>query len=248
MNGQITILAPLLPVENSSTIEQKFLFDGPRQGWLLDLLEFYLVRDPEFYFSPIVSLYYDTPSLSLYEEVCNGNYMKTKVRLRHYQKEFPPEQESVTCYFEVKRRFGTRREKDRKRVTLDPRSLQGDIFSQRAIREMPDASPELRLLIRGGVLVPLLVVEYERHRFIDPGSGTRVSLDTGIRCSQANSAYLCGTAPVSLDVGVLEVKGTLDVLPHCLTPIERYLRKQAFSKYARCCELLGDFLPVGRPL
>jgi VTC domain-containing protein len=243
MSGQVSILPSLRPDGNDSSIEQKFLFDATRRELLLDWLECHLVRDPEFYFSPIVSLYYDTPSLSLYDEVRNGDYLKTKVRLRWYEKEFLPGQESVSCFFEIKRKFGARRQKRRKPLTLDPRCFHGDLFFHPTIREVPDTLPEWRLLVRG-VLVPLLVVDYARFRFIEPHSGARISLDTGISCSRVNSAYLAGTAPAPLEVGVLEVKGSLDSLPRCLRPVERHLRKQSFSKYAHCCELLIDPLSL----
>lgn len=95
--------------------------------------------------------------------------------------------------------------------TYNPRCFSGDLFSHPTIREAPDALPEWHLLIRD-VLVPLLVVEYERFRFVEPHSSTRISLNTGISCSQANSMFLAGTAPVRLDVGVL------DRLPGFLKP------------------------------
>jgi len=227
------------------TIEQKFLFDGGKKGLLLEWLELYLLRDPQSYFSPIISLYYDTPELRFYYEVRNGDYQKNKVRLRWYQKVCSPEQRTIKCFLEIKQKFGARRLKRRRELTLDPASLNGDVFSHPAFLAAPDAMPESRLLARG-ILMPLLVVEYERFRFIDPLSGSRIALDSGIVCSRANPAYLAA-APAAIAAGVLEVKGGLDTLPACLAPLERHLRKQSFSKYARCCGLLIDASSSRRP-
>jgi hypothetical protein len=237
MISQSTVLPTFDPIEHDSCIEQKFVFNVADKDLLWEWLEFHLVRDPAFYFGPIVSLYYDTPALSLYGEVCNGNYIKTKVRLRWYQTHFPPEQQVVNCYMEVKRKYGTRRHKQRQLLAIEPEDLAGDLFSRKVILEGPYGMPELRLFVRG-ILVPVLIVEYERFRFIEPDSGSRISLDTHIACTRSNPAYLAGAAPVTLASGVLEVKGVIDRLPDALRPIGHHLRKSSFSKYAICCNAL----------
>src|SRR5918996_741170 len=211
MNDRITIIPAFDPLERESCIEQKFVFNAAKKDVLLDWLEFHFERDSSFYFGPIVTLYYDTPSLSLYGQVRNGDYLKTKVRLRWYQKHFPPEQRSVSCYMEIKQKCGTRRYKQRQPQTLEPGCLTGDIFSQPAILEAPYELAELHVFARN-VLVPILLVEYERFRFIDPVSGSRISLDSRITCSRANSAYLAD-APLAWATDVLEIKGDLDELP-----------------------------------
>jgi hypothetical protein len=244
MSAHVTLVQPFDRDEAPGTIEQKFLFDSCKSALLLDWLEFHAVRDREFYFSPILSLYYDTPGLRLYQEVCNGDYLKTKIRLRWYQREFPAEQETVNCFLEIKRKFGARRYKRRQLLALGRGCLSGDLFSRGAILAVPEALPEVRLAA-GGILVPILIVEYERFRFVDPRSGSRIALDIRIGCPRANAAYLPGAAPVHLSNGVLEVKGALDTLPEWLRPMQGHLRKQSFSKYAHCCGLLIDHLGIG---
>ena len=246
MNGGVTIVPRPDFAEHDGSIEQKFLFEASAKDLLMDWLEFRLVRDPEYYFGPIISLYYDTPALRFYGEVCNGDYLKTKVRLRWYQAVFPPQQPVANCFLEIKQKFGARRHKRRRPLALHPSCLSGDLFSHPAILASPEAAPELHV-IAPGLLVPLLVVEYERFRFIDPHSGSRIALDTRITCSRANSGYLTPRAPVTLAAGVLEVKGALDSLPDCLRPMQRHLRKRSFSKYARCCERLIDSASIRRP-
>jgi VTC domain len=245
MYDPLTIVPAFDPNDHEGCIEQKFVFDTANKGWLLEWLDFHLVRDPAFYFGPVVSLYYDTPSLSFFGQVCDGDFIKSKIRLRWYQTHFPAEQQSVTCYLEIKRKYGVRRQKQRQQLALETRFLSGDLFSHPAILDAPNGMPAARATARG-LLVPVLVVHYERFRFIDPGSGSRISLDTGIVCSRSNSAYLAGTAPVAFGSDVLEVKGVLNALPDCLLPVSRHLRKQSFSKYAICCALLTAPSPSRR--
>jgi hypothetical protein len=244
MSAHVTLVPQFAQDEAPGTIEQKFLFDSSKTALLLDWLEFHTVRDARFYFSPIISLYYDTPELRFFQEVCNGDYLKTKVRLRWYQRVFSPEQRVVNCFLEIKSKSGARRDKHRHALTFEPGCLRGDVFSHAAIAAAPEALPEIRLLARG-ILVPTLIVEYERFRFVDPRSGSRIALDVGIGCPRANPACLTGAAPVRLDNGVLEVKGALGQLPDWLRPLQRHLRKQSFSKYAQCCAMLIDPFRTG---
>jgi len=234
---QITKVPSLDDLAGGRDIEQKFLFAGGKKELLLNWLEFHLLRDPTFYFGPIFSLYYDTPALDLYRDVRDGNYVKTKVRLRWYQNVFATGRENVTCYLEVKRKLGILRRKQRQRIELATAELRGDVFSETAIADLPAVLPELKYWVRGP-LVPVLIVEYERYRFIDPESGARVALDTGVACRRANAAYLSPNFPMRLHCGVLEVKGALETLPGRLAPMAGQLSKQSFSKYAACARAI----------
>ena len=244
VNDQLAIIPGVDLNERESCVEQKLVFEAGKKDLLLDWLEFHLVRDPEFYFSPVISLYYDTPGFRLYGEALNGDYLKTKIRLRWYQATFAPKQDTVQCFVEIKSKFGSQRQKRRKAVALEPTSLSGDLFSDRTLLSLPDVLPEWRTLVRG-ILVPVLTVEYERYRFVDPVSGARIALDGRIGCSRANVAYVPGAVPIVLSNGVLEVKGAVESLPEPLRPIQRHLRRRSFSKYSRCLSLLIDPLRPG---
>lgn len=237
MTWRLTTLPAYENMVDAGSIEQKFLFGASKKEFLLDWLEFQLVRQPGFYFSPILSLYYDTLSFDCYRQVRNGDYLKNKLRLRWYQPTYESENEVVHCYLEIKRKCGTIRTKQRTRVQLQARCLLGELFNEPDIASLAMRFPELQSGARG-ILVPILVVEYQRHRFIDPKSGCRVSLDTGIACRRANPAVVPITTPLDLGCGVLEVKGKRDSLPALLHPLSGHLRKQSFSKYAKCFEYL----------
>jgi len=224
-------------------IEQKFIFCGTDKNILLDWLEVYALRDPQFYRSPVLSLYYDTPALDFYHEARNGDYLKTKVRLRWYQDEFVSADQPIDCFFEIKRKCGALRHKQRRSLTLTAAQLSGDLFSAAPVADLPSALGGLGGLNRG-ILVPILVVDYQRCRFIDAASGARIALDTAIGCRRVNADYLCGAPPIESTFGVLEIKARAAELPALFWPLRRHLRRQSFSKYALCCQRLLD--PLGR--
>jgi hypothetical protein len=226
----------------AGTREQKFLFGAGKKQLLLDWLQFHLARNPGLFAGPVLSLYYDTPALALLHEVRNGDYLKNKVRLRWYQSNFPDGAQTVTAYLEIKRKCGTVRAKQRAAVELPVAALRDRPFEDREIAALPARFAELHCMMRAP-LVPALIIEYQRYRFVDAKSGARISLDVDIRCRRVNPALLPVSAPVELGCGVLEIKGKSDTLPDSLLPLRRHLRRDSFSKYGNCCEyLMGPFL------
>jgi hypothetical protein len=220
------------------TIEQKYVFVNPLKGFLQDWLDHCCVRDSNFYIGTVSSIYFDTPGMDLYYEKRNSDYLKLKIRLRWYADiQKCARDEPVKCYLEVKSKKGVIREKQRVNVSVPARVLSGDPFSDEQILNLPYQAYEW-IGCRPAMLVPTMLIRYERRRFIDPESSSRISLDTDISCPQANARYISGFPPVHLGTGVLEVKGRHHALPYSFMPIQHHLTKEAFSKYARCCEHL----------
>ncbi len=221
-------------------IEQKYNYVKQETGFLLDWLEHILVRDPKYYFGTIFSIYYDTPGLNFYYEKRNSDYLKTKLRLRWYTdlNTVSPD-EFITCFLELKQKTGTTRKKQRKKLILASENLKLNPFSQKEILDLPYISDDFNYHIND-ILVPMAIIQYKRYRFVDPLSGSRVSLDFDISCPAINTQFVHGNTPVHLDSGVLEVKGSGLHLPKLLNPIESYLKKEAFSKYAQCLEYVDN--------
>src|SRR5690606_25689430 len=88
-------------------------------------------------------------------------------------------------------------------------------------------------------LLPSALICYRRERFIDPASGARISIDSGIHCGWFNLSLAPLTAPAVLGAGVLEVKGATRHLPRSLEPVASLLFKYSFSKYAQCLEKIS---------
>ncbi len=225
-------------------VEQKYIFLAQQKSLIHDWLDFHCVRDPKYYSSVVSTVYFDTPQLQLYREKRNGDYLKSKIRLRWYEdwREMKPGK-TVCGFLELKRRVGVLRQKERIEVSLSSQSLLDNPLKNKEIMELPvlmkqtaENLPEM--------LAPMLHIQYNRYRFVDPQSASRVSLDTDICCLNVNDDYLAGFPPIFLDAGVMEFKGTNRELPATFLPIMDYITKDAFSKYARCFEHLMQ--PINR--
>lgn len=225
-------------------IEQKYIFIAQQHDGMLSWLNHCLIPDTSFPVGRVSSIYYDTPNLDLYDEKRNSDYVKSKVRLRWYSDLAKGIiNDDITCYLEVKEKWGVFRKKNRIEIPLSSWMLKGDVFTEEKIETIPSRVHELSS-IPSGFLVPTILIQYMRYRFLDPQTGSRVALDTDIECTHVNSRYVEGFPPVHLDQGVLEVKGSRRDLPNSLNGIRSYLSREAFSKYARCLEHL--MLPLSR--
>ena len=82
---------------------------------------------------------------------------------------------------------------------------------------------------------PVLLVRYRRHRFIQPHTGLRASLDRDIHAPAVSRARGLTPNPLPLPTTVFECKGRRDHLPESLRPVTTLgFRKSSFSKYAAC--------------
>lgn len=225
-------------------IEQKYIFVEQEREALLERLSHCLIPDSKFFVGSVFSIYYDTPNLDLYYQKRHSDYIKSKIRLRWYSEfsECTPDRE-VKCYLELKKKYGVFRQKTRIELFFDLARLTDDPFSDEEITKAPLRIHELAYA-PPGILVPIILIQYKRYRFVDPQTDSRIALDWDIRCTHVNSRYILGFSPVHLDVGVLEIKGAHRHLLPTLSRISSYLTKEAFSKYARCCEHL--MLPLSR--
>ena len=225
-------------------VEQKYLFPAGYTDVIRTWLEHACVPDPRYPSSVVSSIYFDTPELFHFYESSNGEFLRAKVRLRWYSGNGATEPGAgVRCYLEIKTKEGALSEKKRTEVTIPSRVLLEDLFSGEQI-------PDLTARVFGlgyraaGLLVPILLIQYRRQRYLDVESDSAIALDTQIRCTRANDAVVQATLPLCLDVGVLEIKGMNHGTCGVLKPIGSYLIKSPFSKYAVSLESLMQ--PLGR--
>ena len=219
-------------------IEQKYIFHAGYTDMIREWLNHACVADPLYPCGLVSSLYYDTPELLHFHESRNGEFQRAKVRLRWYVDPTAAGPDAgVPCYLEVKTKQGALTAKRRKEVAIRSAVLCNDPFSSREILDLP-----VRVLDLGyqeaGMLVPVLLIQYRRRRYLDAASGCGISLDGQIRCSSANERVVQGMPPVHLDVGVLEIKGMNRRNRDLLEPIGSYLARSPFSKYAVSLETL----------
>lgn len=224
------------------SFEHKFLFARCNHAFVMSMLKHQLAPDSKFRKGRITSVYYDTPTLDLYHEKRASTYLKTKVRLRWYGTPTCNDGD-VGCYLEIKRKIGGTRQKQRLPVQIPAATLAKFDLDARALTSLPELLPTLGHSL-DGALMPMLAVQYERQRFVHPGTGTRIAVDTDICCPAVNRRFVPGFAPAFVDACVLEIKGSERELPEWLMPLRQYVRKDAFSKYASCFEHLLQ--PAGR--
>jgi len=223
--------------EVQGRLEDKYVFVEGARDVILAWLEHACIPGPVYGLETVHTVYFDTPNLTLYGEKRNGDYLKSKVRLRWYEEE--PAGRPVPdarCFLEVKLKEGAVCRKRRVELALPEGGLRGRPLLDAAIGDLPARVSELGYSPRG-VLTPVLLVRYRRHRFLDPLSGSRLAVDTDIHAADVNRDLMAAAVPLHLGTGVLEIKGMHDGAPRCLEPIRAHLTKSAFSKYAQCVEL-----------
>lgn len=216
---------------SQATFELKFVAERwraePARRWLQVICR----PDPTFPKGTVFTVYYDTPSLDRLGEKQNSDYLKTKVRLRWYRL---GDRVSDSAFLELKSRLGTRREKFRLPLALEP------TWPTRGSLDVPSLRTVLRHLREAGIPAadhyrPVLLVRYQRHRFIEPLTRLRASLDTNICAPAASWAAQLVPSEVPLPHCVFEFKGPRDHLPETLRPLTTFgFRKSSFSKYGAC--------------
>jgi hypothetical protein len=227
-----------MPEMVPEVVEQKFVFPIHYRDELLAWATYALEPDPGHSGGVVHSLYYDTPDLELYSQKRNSEFLKYKVRLRWYDEAgaLPPDAR-VPCFLEVKRKIGAARRKRRTTADLPAAVLAGSPFDSPEVSALAGVALEIGFAAQGP-LVPMALIRYHRMRFVDPATGARIALDGEIGCQAVNRAFLPAEAPIVLDTGVLEIKGTARHLPPSLEPVAFLLTKSSFSKYAQCLEHL----------
>ncbi len=176
--------------------------------------------------SLVETVYFDDAALSSLEQKRASDYLKRKFRLRWYDGGGP-------VWLEIKRRIGSRREKARL-----PTGLDGAALGARGLAGLAGLS-FVALAAAQGVavpadLLPTLRLRYQRRRYVDPASGTRLALDTDILAVERAEPW-GARALRRLDVALVEVKGGRRELPAALEVLARLgARRGSFSKYAAC--------------
>jgi hypothetical protein len=211
--------------------ETKYALPAAMAGPARQLLAGTCLREEPHARSRVETIYFDDRELSSAAEKLASDYLKTKVRLRWYDGAGP-------VLLEVKRRFGTRREK-----TRIPCPVDGTELSRGGLAAAALCGVREELLRRGfeppADLAPALRLSYDRDRFVDPATGVRLSLDTAIVARER--ARWCGPgigiAGAESPVAIVECKGGSRELPPAVAALASLgARRGSFSKYLVCLQ------------
>jgi hypothetical protein len=222
-------IAPALP-RAAPERELKFALPEARAGIARRMLDALCRPDPRYTAAIVSTIYYDTPALQLLGEKLNSDFLKTKVRLRWYSA-IAGDAGAGHGFLEVKTRVGGLRRKARVQAPLAARWLAQAPLQDPALERVVDLARTLGVELPGRLL-PAMLIQYERRRYVEPVSDTRVSLDRRIEVPRCNPVLLRPGGRVKLSTAVIEVKGSGDELPRALLALTHLgARRAAFSKY-----------------
>ncbi len=239
METMPTVLAP--PAQRGASLERELKYVVPAGKALLarTMVSALCRPDPDYPSAAVSTIYYDTPALDLLGQKINSDYLKTKVRLRWYS----PGRGSTTAFLEIKSRVGSLREKVRIETSLPAAVVESMSLDDPALVE------GLQLAVPLGVpiprrLLPAIRLRYERSRFIEPVSGSRISVDADIEAVRGNRRLVGGAFHQRLPLAVVEIKGAGDDLPRALRPlINLGARRSSFSKYGAAGAAMLRYVP-----
>lgn len=215
--------------------EVKYKID---QRNILDIeywLDRVLIPDPAYPDSIVSSIYFDSYALKSYREKLDGDYLKTKYRIRWYETPDLAQSTNFITVAQIKRKYGNLRMKES--LSINPLCLHNNVIDSKKIADCQthfntmEYPPE-------EALFPIALIRYRRKRYLDQISGLRVCIDYDIE-APCFSAHISSPRTVQLYNGVLELKGASEELPQILQPILRMgCRKTAYSKYSSCLQKL----------
>ena len=177
----------------------------------------------------IHTVYYDTPSLASYSEKVNGDFNKTKVRLRWYE---CAGSHDGNVFLEIKKKTGGSRNKTRREVSCDVSVLPG----MAGLEDFTAGCEALRASgLQSGLppgLAPAIHLSYRRQRFVCPATLYDVALDTDIEVRLVNRALIGQAVCGNIQDIVLEVKGSeRRDIPWMWRLFYDGFRNRSFSKY-----------------
>ncbi|TAK31333.1 MAG: VTC domain-containing protein [Chloroflexota bacterium] len=235
-------------------IERKFYITSQQIGLACGLLRHVCRRDAEHPVGQITSLYFDTIDLNEHRKSTSGDFRKDKVRIRWYG-ESDCRDEVRTIFLELKSKRGFAGTKHRQKMEVPADLLTMPYLAQGII---PKTQLHAMLATFGyfplDMLWPVVVITYWRHRFIEPLTGVRVSLDYRIRSTMLRPSPGNGERELELMGGVIEIKGTSIELPPTLRQMGMLnVDWSRFSKYSACIDAhdegigtVGRLSPSGR--
>ena len=197
-----------------------------------------LTPDPVYPDSIVSNIYFDSYGLKSYREKLDGDYLKTKYRIRWYETPGIAKSKDFHIVAQIKRKIGRVRIKESVPIKFNPSWLQSHCLASIDTQEISDCQQHFYPMNYPPeeVLYPSVLISYRRKRYLESMSGLRVCLDYNIE-AKCFGAHIGNSRAVYLHNGILEIKGESEGLPQALQPLlSMGCRKTAFSKYSSCLQ------------
>jgi len=228
--------------KNNSVVEQeyKYVLTNSLAQSAIQWLKAYCYPDSKFPSGVISSIYYDTYDWQSLQEKSNGDFFKSKFRIRWYA-DIDGNNPGDKSYLEVKYKIGIKREKNRIETSLSGKWLSRASLNDHKLLRI------LQMLRSEGVRMskqfyPIFQITYKRLRFIDLATGVRLCIDYDINVPKVNWQMVPRCNSFYLKNAVVEVKGHLTKLPVVLQKVINLgFQKSSFSKYMACYKKIMQF-------
>ncbi len=223
--------------EKWERFERKFFVSPSKEAFTRSMLAHISLPDGKYPKSRINSLYFDTYDLDMYRKSDDGNYERFKIRIRWYDNA-SEQKGDVPVYLELKAKRGFASRKNRRKFLVPAERLKNVNENNTII----DRNIIVRTLAEFGYfsddsIQPVILIAYDRFRYVELMTGTRMSLDWNINSTLMNRELGIGQPGLVLDGSIIEIKGPSMDIPLTVQPLGfTDIDWTRFSKYASCIE------------
>ncbi|OHB54693.1 MAG: hypothetical protein A2173_07860, partial [Planctomycetes bacterium RBG_13_44_8b] len=187
--------------------ERKFFVSPEKTAFARILLSHICLRDSKYPQGRINSLYFDTPDLDNFQKSDDGSYEREKIRIRWYDGS-NKHNGVVPVYLELKSKRGFASRKQRRQILVPAERLNKIRFNNTIINR----NLILQTLSEFGYfsqdsLLPVILITYERFRFVDTLTSTRLSFDWKVSSMLTAPGIGYSEAQLILQGGIIEIKG-----------------------------------------
>lgn len=176
----------------------------------------------------ISSVYFDTPALNCYFDRLDGNYRKTKFRLRSYNQDG-----AARSFVEMKHKVGDNNLKNK--IEIDEKLAASLLNGRRNQDENNDVNSDyFQKILKINDFFPFIQISYKRIAFFYRHyQDLRLTFDSEIKCRRFKNANGVPHIPIIPSQHViLEIKSRRQLPWWLLLLIKKYnLQKRSISKY-----------------
>lgn len=222
---------------NSLTLEYKFRASFKLKEVALSILNHSCYKDPKYTYGVVNSIYFDSLDNQSYYEKINGDFLKSKVRIRWYEQD--PCKNSITVYIEIKKKIGQARDKLRYHISLPVSQFKKYLKNDDSLRSLLEEVLKANQIFFKSNLYPVVRIQYQRNRFVCPFTQSRLSLDSNIKGQAISNLDYFNKFEVFLPDLIFEVKQQKYQDMIWLNLLYQIgFRRQNFSKFGTCLNYL----------